>query len=144
MAVHIIAGSRREKDGDSGEIGELIGDHGPNRVDGWIVTGRLRWRNSGQDDLGKTGQKGDPRKGKTWKDWKRLDRPDRLDRLEKTGQRKKEEAPPQCDGNQSCIRHDWPRFLPVATLRMRGPRLVRNSTDTGYITVDYPYYDSPV
>lgn len=57
---------------------------------------------------------------KDWKsgNWRREDL--RIDK----GRRKKR---PKCDRNQS-------RILPHATLRMRGPRLVWDGTDTGYIT----------
>lgn len=95
-------------------------------------TGRLKWRNSDRRIWAKTGQKGEPRKWKTWTDWKDWNR-----------QRKKEEAPPRCDRNQSCI-HSISYFCRLQLSACGGPRLVRDSTDTGNITIDYLYYNHTI
>jgi hypothetical protein len=94
----------------------------------------------GQENLGKDWAEGRTRKLED------LERLERLDRLENTGElwtKKGRSASPNATGIRVTL-NQFNKILPHATLRMRGPRLVRNSTHTGYITIDYLYYNNLV
>jgi hypothetical protein len=81
--------------------------------------------------------------GKDWAEGrtKKMEDLDRLERLEQTKKEGRSASPMRPESELHSLNFI---FLPVATLRMRGPRLVRDSTDTGNITIDYLYYNHTI